>query len=248
MTNYCRPLKSLASSGRCALMCALIVAVFPGCDSDGPSASFDAGLSDAGFSEMATVTYEDSFPVEFIIDANELCVDELEWDCEGDTVELPEGENRELIAIEFGVDVDIIKALEEGGEGEIPDPREVTERMRSIEITGIDYKVDDNALTFDLPDLDLYVAPMGARSPDDDDTIFLTTIPSVEAGQDESGEAPVDEAASEPSSELFQALEFAVLPSATPVVREGQPFPPSGDTDVELTFNIKLVANPVDEL
>ncbi len=246
MTDFYRPSQALSAIGGCALLCALILAVLPACDSNGPSASFDAGLGDAGFSELATVTYEDSFPVQFTIDANELCVDELEWDCEADTVDLPEGEDRELGTIEFGVDVDIIEALEEGGDGDIPDPREVTERMRSIEVTSIEYSVEDNELTFDLPDLELYVAPMGARSPDDDDTIHLTTIPSVEAEHDETGDAPVREEASEPSSELFQALQLAVLPSATPTVREGQPFPPSGDTDVELTFHIKLVANPVD--
>lgn len=199
-------------------------------------------------SELATVTYEDSFPVEFTIDANELCVDELEWDCEGDTVELPEGENRELIAIEFGVDADIVEALEEGGDGDIPDAREVTQRMRSIQITSIGYAADDNDLTFDLPDLDIHIAPLGARSPDDDGTVHLTTIPSISAGENDTGDAPVRDSAREPSSELFQGLQFALIPSATPTVREGQPFPPSGDTEITLTFNIKLEANPLDEL
>ncbi len=198
-------------------------------------------------SDIATVTYEDSFPVRFSIDADQVCPPDI--DCSATPAEA--NEERELLDIEFGVDVDIIEALEraaEEGEVQVKDPRSLTERMRSIEVTSIDYETDDNTLTFDVPDLAIHVGPTGSRKADDDGTVHLTTIDSIPALETASGNAPVREDASEPSSELFQGLQFAAIPAATPTVKEGQPFPPSGKTDMTLIFNIKLEANPLDSL
>ncbi len=189
-------------------------------------------------SEAATVTYERAIPVDFEVDANELCPTDA--DCEEDTVDAQE--EVELLAIEIPVDIDI---LESTGSGDL---QNISQRLRSLEITSIDYEVSDNSLTFDLPDVEVHVAPLGTRDADDPETVHLTTIPSVPAQTDDAGNAPAREQALEPASELFKELQYTAIAGATPVVKEGQPFPPSGTSDVELVINIKITANPLDDI
>lgn len=190
--------------------------------------------------ETATVDYEEGIPFDFDIDADELCPAGGEHDCDDDAQPAPE--DIELIPIDIHTDIDIVEAT---GNDEL---RDVTQRMRSLEITGIDYEAEDNDLTFDLPAVDIFVGPPGTEESDDPDSVHLTTIPTIDAGQNESGTAPVREDAREPSSELFKELEFDLMAEALPVVREGQDFPPSGSAEMELTINIRIVANPTDEL
>ena len=187
--------------------------------------------------EAATITYHEDFDVgPFEIDADEICPPDA--DCNEDSA--PSPTDVELMPVEFNIDIDIVDAI---GKEEL---RDISSRLRSLEITSIDYEVADNDLTFDLPDLDIFVAPIGTEDSEDEEAILLTTIPTTPAGQDASGNAPVIEANREASSDLFKTLEFTALPTAQPVVKEGQPFPPSGSAEVTLTINLRLVANPTD--
>jgi hypothetical protein len=187
--------------------------------------------------EAMTVTYHEDFDVgPLLIDANEACPPDA--DCNEDSA--PSPTDVELMPIEFNIDIDIVDAM--GND----DLRNISSRLRSLEITSIDYDVADNDLTFDLPDMEIYVAPIGTEDSDDEDAIHLTTIPSTAAGENASGNAPVIEANRDASSELFKTLEFTALPKAQPMVREGQPFPPSGSAEVTLTINLRLTANPTD--
>ena len=194
--------------------------------------------------EAATIEYEEGIPVDFEIDADEICPPdiELDVDCEDDPQESPE--RIELEPIEFSIDIDIVDAT--GND----DLRNVTDRLRSLEITSIDYKVTDNDLSFDLPDVDIFVAPLGTEEADDEDAILLTTIPSVPESEnvEPAERANVEEANRAEASELFKAMEYAAIPKAQPVVEEGQDFPPHGTAEIELTINIKITANPTDDL
>lgn len=185
-------------------------------------------------SEVATVTYQEGIPVDIPIDANELCPEDSDCDEEGTApTEVP------LLPIELSFDVDIVDAAD-------GDLHNITQRMRSISITSIDYDVEDNDLTFHIPEIDIYVAPEGTESTDDDDVIFLTTLPDVEPGLNPAGTSNVHPENREPASELFKDLQYAVLAEAHPVIKQGEPMPPSGDAEYEMTINIEITANPLD--
>ena len=189
-------------------------------------------------SEIATVTYEEAIPIDFDIDADELCPADQECGEE----QAPTDEDIELDPIEESFEIDIV---EKTGNDEL---RDVTSRMRSLEITSIDYEVTDNDLTFDLPEVDIFVAPVGVEDTDHEDSILLTTLPSVPAETDDEGRADVIEENRQASSELFKKMEFEALPRAQPVIQEGQPFPPSGTAEIVLTINIMITANPTDDI
>ncbi len=187
-------------------------------------------------SEVATVTYEEAIPVTFSVNASQLCTE----DCDGPSE--PSPQEVELADIELSVPLDLVAAT---GNEEL---RTIASRMRSLEITSIDYIVTDNDLTFDLPELELHVAPPNVTSTDHASSVHLTTLPVVAAETDVSTTAPARDEAVEPASDIFKNLDFTALGAGTPVIREGQPFPPSGDADLEMIINIRIVANPIDSL
>ncbi|TXD37582.1 hypothetical protein FRC98_07785 [Lujinxingia vulgaris] len=188
--------------------------------------------------EIATITYEEGIPFDFEVNADALCPPDIDCDAEPQ----PAPETVELDPIEFDIAVDIVEAS--GND----DLQGIGERLRSVEITSIDYEITENDLNFELPSIDIYVGPLEATSPEDAGTVLLTTIPATTAGEDASGRAPAVEENLEASSELFKSLQFAALPSSQPRIEEGQPFPPRGSAKVKLTINIKLVANPLDAI
>jgi hypothetical protein len=189
-------------------------------------------------SEAATVTYEEAIPIIFSVSAGQLCPPDA--DCEAPAQPAPQ--DIELLAIELTVPIDLVEAT---GNEEL---RSISSRMRSMEITSIDYVVSDNDLTFDLPEIEIHVAPPNVDDPSASTSVHLTTLPVIPAGSDVTTNAPVRDAAVEPASDLFKELHFNALGNGTPTVAEGQPFPPSGAADLEMTVNIRIVANPIDSL
>lgn len=191
------------------------------------------------FDDDATnISYTETIPIEFPIDADALCPEEL--DCAEDSVEAPT--DHPLTAIKNGVDLDIIEI---SGNKKLEDYVGV---FRSIEITQIDYEVKDNELSFDLPPVELYLGPLGAESPSDDGVFELTTIPEIAAKTNKAGAAPVSEASRSATNDLLQSLRLATVIYAKPVVKEGQPLPPSGSTELSLKMKIKFTVNPQDAL
>lgn len=189
--------------------------------------------------DATTVTYYESIPVQFDLDANQFCDAGADFDCEDDQREADA--EIELGHIQEGDDIDIV---ERTGNEEL---RDIGQRLRTLEITSIGYQVSDNDLTFDLPEIDLFIGPIGTDDVEDDDVVYLTSVPQTDAGTDAEGDAPVDEENREASSEYFRQMEFAGLTALEPKIREGQLVPPSGDAQVEVTINIKIQANPRDE-
>ncbi|MGM0556299.1 MAG: hypothetical protein ACQEVA_07955 [Myxococcota bacterium] len=186
--------------------------------------------------EDGDVTFTPGIPVEFTVDANELCPEGQ--DCSEEQTAAPM--DQELAEIETDVDVDVV---EQTGNEKLS---QYAGNFKSIEIVAIEYEVKNNDLTFDLPESDLYIGPIPAETTEDEGVAKLATIPTVAAGTNPSGTAEVAQAGREVSSEQLKQLKLSAILQATPVVKEGQPFPPSGSADVKLTIKVKFVANPIE--
>ncbi len=186
------------------------------------------------------VTFEEAIPFSFDVNANELCPqDDPQVDCDA---EGSAPTDVELDPIEFALDIDVV---EKTGNEELQD---YTGAFRSIVITSIEYEAVNNDLNFDLPPTTLYLGPLNSENTDDEGVVELATIPQIGAGQDDSGTAPVAQAGQDASNELLQNLQAATLVYAQPVIEEGDPFPPSGDTTMKITINVEFTANPQDAL
>lgn len=199
--------------------------------------SLACGLLD---DEATNITYREEVPLSFTINANLLCPGGDDVDCTTPSATAPR--DVELSPIEFDLKVDIVELT---GNEKLAD---AAGKFRSIEITSIDYAVESNGLNFELPPMDIYLGPLTATSRSAQSVFKLTTIPAVPAGEDVSGTAPVEQASADATSSLFKTLKFTAIPYAQPTIREGEPFPPSGTARMSITFNVKLVANPVDAL
>lgn len=195
--------------------------------------SLACGLLD---DDATNVSYTEQIPYSFDVDANNLCPQSM--DCSQTPTNAPA--DQELQPIEFASDVDIV---EETGNEKL---RDFTGVFRSIEVTRIDYKVEGNDLTFDLPPTTLFIGPKGAQSKDDEDVVELATIPTVPAGENKSGAATVSDEGRSASADVFQNLKFAAVVYATPMIKQGQQLPPSGNAKVTLTIHVKFTANPQD--
>lgn len=182
------------------------------------------------------ITITPGIPVSFTIDANELCPSSA--DCSQEQAASPA--TRELAPIETDVNVDVVEAT---GNQQL---ETYAGSFKSIEIVSIEYNIKGNDLTFDLPESDLYIGPTAAEKKDDSGVAKLATIPTVAAGSNPSGTATVSAQGRSVSSEQLRQLEMSAILAATPKVEEGQPFPPSGSADIELTINVEFVANPID--
>ncbi len=188
--------------------------------------------------EDTNVTYEEAIPQSFTIDANQLCPQDV--DCSAN--QQPAPADQALEPVEVVKDIDVV---EETGNDKLDD---FAGAFRSIEITAIDYKVEGNDLTFDMPDTTIYVGPMGSTSKDDEGVVELATIPSIPAKENKSGSARVSASSRSASSDLFQDLKLSTVVFAQPEVKKDQPLPPSGDAKMTLTIHVKFTANPQDAL
>ncbi len=182
------------------------------------------------------VTYDEDFGFTLPLNANALCP--VGDDCSGASVETPV--DRSLTPIEFDVQLDVVAATGR------PKLAEFTSRFKSIEVTRIAYEMTGNSLTFDTPALNIYIGPTGAEEVDAAGVKLLGTIPSVAARTNAAGNATLNAENKAEISALIQSLRVAALVGGTPVIRQGQPFPPSGEGSLKITFFVRFVANPAD--
>ncbi len=188
--------------------------------------------------ELTDITYREKVPVSFPINADILCPEGV--DCSENSTNA--ANDIELMEIEFDVQIDVVESM---GNAKLQD---VASRLRTIEITSIDYEIRDNTLNFDLPDIKIYLGPKGTEKHNAAGALELTTIPSTAAGKSVSGNAPTVAANKQSLNELLKTLQFSAIPYAKPVIKKGKPFPPTGKADLKLTLNLKLVANPLDAI
>lgn len=183
--------------------------------------------------EEPNVTYNTEIPVDFTVDASELCGTECKNQPSGKApMKVP------LLEVEQDLNIDIV---EETGRTEL---REASGRFEEITITGIDYRVQQNSLTFPTPKTNIFLGPIPAKKHNDQDVFKLTTLPSVPAGQNESGTAPVSSAAESKASSLFEQLKMSTIPHGKPEVKKGQKLPPQGQAKIKMTIKVKFVASP----
>lgn len=195
-----------------------------------------------GFLEdNADVTHNTEIPVDFTLDASELCDSSNEHidNCNGDnTREAPE--TIKLEAIEKDLDIDVVEAT---GKEEL---RDASGEFKEITITKIEYEVKPNSLSFATPRIDIYAGPKEATKTGDSGVFKLTTLPPVAAETPDSGTAPVEESAQNQASDLFKELELSAIPSGRPQIKEGDEIPPHGKAEVTLTVHVKFVFNPAE--
>jgi hypothetical protein len=186
--------------------------------------------------EDGDISVTPGIPVEFTVDANELCPPDQ--DCTEQQAAAPM--DIQLAEVETDVDVDVV---EQTGRDELA---QYAGSFKSIEIVGIEYEVKNNDLTFDLPETEIHLGPIEAGKTDDEGVELLTTIPSIPAGENPSGTAQSTQAGRQVSADVLQDLKMSAIPKTRPTVKEGEPFPPSGSADLKLTIKVKFTYNPID--
>lgn len=186
--------------------------------------------------EILDVTYEEDFDTDIPINADALCP--AGTDCSATSAPAPV--DTELQPIDVSVDIDIV---EQTGQQKLAD---YAGKFKSIQVTKIEYEAVENNLSFDLPAFTLYTGPVGTEETDAAGTYALATIPVIPAGVSAKGEGVVNAANVQEVSALIQSLRLALLAKATPVVKQGQPLPPTGKTTLKIVVYVKFVANPAD--
>jgi hypothetical protein len=108
------------------------------------------------------------------------------------------------------------------------------------------YGIPKNTLSFNLPELDLYIAPQGVTKVDDPQAVFIDKIPAVPKGQtsaDGSGAITVDTASKAGTQFVYYIQNpqktFTLLVNAKPVVHAGDAMP-AGEIWVHVTPTITV--------
>lgn len=197
------------------------------------------------------VTHDVTIPVEFDIDGNKLCESSPEFDseqCQSDSYD-PAQQTIPLPRVTQDIDIDI---PERTGK---PELRDAAGRFEEITITEIDYEVvqgggedsSADALSFDVPEVDLNTGPKPATELDDDGVFLLATFPEVPATEEFSSTIDVTDDAEDKASDLFRELVFSAIPSAKPEIESGQDIPPHGQATVKMKLNVQFVASASDQ-
>ena len=186
------------------------------------------------------VTYTEDFSVNLpTIDSNMLCPSGQDCSGQGVTAEM----ERALNPIELDVEIDIV---EKTGRKELAD---YAGKFKSINISKIEYAIKGNTLTVDLPEANIYLAPAGVKTGSDPNAVLMAVLPETPAGMSvDAGTAMLQAENSAQLSELIQSLQLSAIAEAQPVVKKGQPFPPSGKATLSLTIYVTLVDNPADAI
>jgi hypothetical protein len=184
------------------------------------------------------ITYTEDFEISLPIDAAALCP--ADADCTGTAAAAPQ--DQPLKPLEVAIDLDI--ATLTGN----PELASYAGKFKSVNISRIAYAAPDNSLTFDLPPINLYVGPLGTMKGTSAGALKLATIPSIPAKMNASGDAPLEAGNATAISDRFKSLQAAIVTDAAPVIKRGQPFPPSGTNNVKITLYVTFVANPADAI
>lgn len=197
--------------------------------------SLACGLLD---DEDTNISYTETIPMEFPVNAGALCPTGV--DCASAATPAPV--DTPLQTIDQGTSIDVVELT---GNDKLTKFKGV---FRSIEITQIKYSSLQNTLTFDLPEMTVYMGPIEATSSKDEGVVKLTTIPSIPAGSNTQGAAIVSEEGRSKSSDLLKELKLSSIIFAEPVVKKGQDLPPSGSANIKMDIDVKFTVNPQDAL
>lgn len=183
--------------------------------------------------EPFDINFTEEVPISFTIDASSFCPGSLDCDAAAgpspDRVELPE--------LELDIDLDI---LEVTGSNQL---RDVSSRLKSVEVDRVEYKYSNNDLNIKTPQIKIYVGRLSASTRNG--AAEIATIPQAEPGANSSGNASVSEEQKKAGSDILKSLQVSFIPFMQPeAIERGQPSPPKGSADVDLILHLKFVANP----
>jgi hypothetical protein len=205
---------------------ALAISLTPGCglfDEDGDP--FD-------------ITLEESFRVEYQIDAQQYCPPSA--DCSAEPGPSPERVTGP--EIQTGVPIDIVSLTEE------PRIANAAGQVKSVSIKSVDYTVENNTLTSPTSEYRIYLGPFGASQRNNTGVIAepIVTVPPVDPMANPSGTAQANPETQAAASELLKTLQVSFIPYTQPVVEQGELFPPEGSADFYLDVNLEFVINARD--
>ncbi|MFB6263207.1 MAG: hypothetical protein ABEL76_06210 [Bradymonadaceae bacterium] len=188
--------------------------------------------------DNSDITHRESIPVEFAVDATQLCQRSDIGNCNGPGRDSPR--RQPLPRIERDLDVDVV---ERTGNEKLDD---LAGRFKKITVTSIEYQVQSNSLSFDLPPIDLHLGPKPAGGRGDRGVFKLARLPEVPAGATRSLQVGVSDSRQDRASNQLKTLKLSAIPSGRPVIEKGQRLPPNGRATIKIILNVKFVANPVD--
>lgn len=181
------------------------------------------------------ITFTEEVPFSFTIDADQFCPTTL--DC--DAAEGPAPDRIELPEVEVDIDLDVLAAT---GSTQL---REVSSRLKSVEVDRVEYVFKDNTLNFKSPEIRFFVAPLNASTRAAGAEIG--SIPQAAPKTNASGTATTTEVQKKAASETLKSLQISVIPFMKPsAIERNQPSPPKGSTEVEVIIHLKFVANPTE--
>ncbi|MEZ4460425.1 MAG: hypothetical protein R3E66_12010 [bacterium] len=189
----------------------------------------------SGEEDPFDIVFREEVPFTFTIDAANFCP--VGVDCTA--AEGPSPDKVVLPDFETDIDIDVLAAT---GSTQL---REVSSRLKSVEIEKVDYVYSNNNLNIQTPKISLYVGQLAASSRGS--SVLVVDVPVANAGENKTGTAAVDEANRDASSDILKSLQISMIPYMQPAaIERGQPSPPKGKVDVEMTMTLKFVANPTD--
>lgn len=177
----------------------------------------------------------ESIPVTFEIDSAKLCPPGEDCtDPNGAPVQLTPPE------FEFSFPLDILTATGS------PELKEVASRLKRVEIESVDYEYVDNTLNSPGPRVVMFLGGANATDHSSAGVVEIADIPGATAMTNESGSSVVDDAKKEIASDHFKSLNITAIPLMRPAqIEPGQPWP-TGKATINLTMNLKFVANPTE--
>lgn len=181
------------------------------------------------------IEFRETVDVSFTIDGDDLCPPNA--DCSGGGTS-PTAVTPPIF--DFDTDIDIVELT---GSSQL---RDVSGRLKSVEIESVDYNYADNTLNTEGPRVVIFVGPLAATGRSSTGVVEVVDLPAAQPMDSTSGNATVDESSRRASSDLFKGLQLSVIPVMQPAEIARDAEYPSGSTDVELTLNLKFVANPTD--
>lgn len=183
------------------------------------------------------ITFTEEVPFSFTIDADQFCPTTL--DC--DAAEGPAPDRIVLPEVEVDIDLDVLAAT---GSTQL---REVSSRLKSVEVDRIEYAFKDNSLNFKSPEIRFFVAPLNASTRTAGAEVG--SIPQAEPKTNASGTATTTEEQKKAASDTLKTLQISMIPFMKPSpIERNQPSPPKGSTTIEATIHLKFVANPTELL
>lgn len=189
----------------------------------------------SGEEDPFDIIFREEVPVTFTMDAANFCP--VGVDC--NAAEGPSPDRVVLPDFETDLDIDVLMAT---GSTQL---RDVAQRLKSVEIEKVDYAYTNNSLNFETPKVTLYVGPLASSSRGS--SVLVVDLPTAAKGENSSGTATVEEANRDKSSDVLKTLQISAIPHMQPAaIERGQPSPPKGKVDVELTMTLKFVANPTE--